>query len=278
MPSTVSAPIIALMRFAPGLLILFTAALANAQQPQACSVSSSEVTLGSLSGHRIDSVAVITSSPNLGRRGRAIAKMHVRTRPEIIRRELLFAAGDTVDTLRVAESLRRLRKLQFLENAHIEAVKCVAPIGESLALKVVTRDSWTTRPDIKAGGSSPRIGLTERDLLGTGRTVSLSLVSHNRSLGAGISTFDAFGFGTGVATRAQYQRYSEGTIRSLSFARRQASLTDRWRARLNLWDQHYEPRLSTNDQVERTGGDLIAGIRLSPLPSRHVMYLLGAVE
>ena len=266
------------MRLTPGLLVLFFAALANAQEPQACSVSRSEVTLGPLSGHRIDSVAVMTSSPNLGRRGRAIAKMHVRTRPEIIRRELLFAAGDTVDTLRVAESLRRLRKLQFLENAHVEAERCVTPVGESLALKVVTRDAWTTHPDIKAGGSSPRIGLTERDLLGTGRTVSLSLVSHNRSLGAGISTLDTFGYGTGFATRAQYQRYYEGTLRSLSFARRQASLADRWRAQLDFWDQHYEPKSATSDQIERTGGNLIAGIRLSPPTSSHVMYLLGGAE
>ena len=117
---TVRAPIIVLMRFTPGLLVLFFSTLANAQESQLCSVSRSEVTLGPLSGHRIDSVAVITSSPNLGRRGRALAKMHVRTRPEIIRRELLFAAGDTVDTLRVAESLRRLRKLQFLEDVRVE--------------------------------------------------------------------------------------------------------------------------------------------------------------
>jgi hypothetical protein len=266
------------MRFTPGLLVLFFTTLANAQESQLCSISRSEVTLGPLSGHRIDSVAVITSSPNLGRRGRAIAKMHVRTRPEIIRRELLFAAGDTVDTLLVAESLRRLRKLQFLENAHVEAEKCSTPVGESLALKVVTRDAWTTRPDIKAGGSSPRIGLTERDLLGTGRTVSLSLVSRNRSLGAGISTMDTFGFGTGFATRAQYQRYYEGTLRSLSFARRQASLADRWRAQLDFWDQHYEPKLSTSEQIERTGADLLSGIRLSPPTASHIVYLLGGAE
>jgi hypothetical protein len=266
------------MRFTPGLLVLFSATLANAQEPPACSASKSEVTLGPLSGHRIDSVAIITSSPNLGKRGRAIAKMHVRTRPEIIRRELLFAAGDTVDTLLVAESLRRLRKLQFLENAHVEADRCVTPTGESLALRVITRDAWTTRPDIKAGGGSPRIALTERDLLGTGRTVSLSLVSHNRSPGAGISTMDTFGFGTGFATRAQYQRYYEGTLRSLSFARRQSSLADRWRAQLDFWDQHYEPKLSTSEQIERTGADLIAGIRLSPPAASHIVYLLGGAE
>src|ERR1700716_4362457 len=99
MSSTVRSPIIVVMRFAPGLVLLFTAALANAQEPPACSASKSEVTLGPLSGHRIDSVEVVTSNPNLGRRGRAVAKKHVRTRPQIIRRELLFVAGDTVDTL-----------------------------------------------------------------------------------------------------------------------------------------------------------------------------------
>src|SRR6266550_8286798 len=181
MSRTVRAPIIVLMRFTPGLLVLFFATLANAQESELCSISRSEVTLGPLSGHRIDSVAVITSSPNLGRRGRDIAKMHVRTRPEIIRRELLFAVGDSVDTLRVAESLRRLRKLQFLESAHVEGRQCASPTGEALSLHVVTRDSWTTRPDIKTG-TSPRVGLSEHNLLGTGQTFALSLVSHNRSL------------------------------------------------------------------------------------------------
>jgi hypothetical protein len=266
------------MRIALALVAVFVTGLAHAQEPSQCFASNSEVTLGQLSGHRIDSVVVITSSPDLGRRARAIAKMHVRTRPEIIRRDLQFSVGDTVDTVRVAESLRRLRRLQFLDNAHIEARRCVTATGEQLALRVVTRDAWTTRPEIKPGGSSARIGLTERDLLGTGQTVSLSLVSHNRSLGAGVSTFDAFGFGTGISTRAQYQRYYEGTIRALSFARRRASLADLWRAQLDLWDQHYEPRSPTSDQIERTGGDLVAGIRLTPATTSHTLYLLGGVE
>ncbi|PYO51223.1 MAG: hypothetical protein DMD72_00150 [Gemmatimonadetes bacterium] len=265
------------MRSALGFVVVLNGTLVLAQEPQPCTTYRSEVTLGALSGRRIDSIVVETGSPNLGRAGRAIARLHFRSRPEIIRRELLFAVGDSVDTLRVAESLRRLRKLQFLESAHVEGRQCASPTGEALSLHVVTRDSWTTRPDIKTG-TSPRVGLSEHNLLGTGQTFALSLVSHNRSLGAGVSTYDAFGFGTGMTTRAHYQRYYEGVIRGLSLARRQSSVADPWRAEADFWDQSYEPKALGSEQIERTGANLLAGIRASPATSSHIIYLLGGVE
>jgi len=278
MPTTANPVIFVRMRSALGFVVVLNSTLALAQDPQQCTTYRSEVTLGVLSGHRIDSVAVETGSPNLGRHGRAIARLHVRSRPEIIRRELLFAVGDTVDTLRVAESLRRLRRLQFLERAHVEGRECPSPTGEVLSLHVVTRDSWTTRPDIKTGGNSPRVGLAERNLLGTGQTFALSVVSHNRSLGAGVSTYDAFGFGTGMTTRGQYQRYYEGVIRGLSLSRRQSSVADPWRAEADFWDQNYEPKAPGSEQIERTGGNFVAGIRAGPANSSHIFYLLGGVE
>lgn len=265
------------MRSALGLAAVLVSAVANAQQLPRCGEFASEVTLGPLSGRRIDSVLVETAQPNLGRFA-AFAKMRQRTHPDVIRRELLFVPGDTVDTLRVAESLRRLRKLAFLEYARVDARDCPGPGGPSLVLTVITRDGWTARPEIKPGKGSARIGLTERDLFGTGRTVSLDVVSHNRSLGVGVSTSDAFGFGTGVTTHARFQRYYNGTIRALSFARRQTSVTDRWRAALDLWDQRYEPGASSGNDFLRTGGDLIGGLRISKENDAHVIYLLGGAE
>ncbi|HXL85987.1 MAG TPA: hypothetical protein VN927_02200, partial [Gemmatimonadaceae bacterium] len=256
---------------------MFVSAVANAQEPSHCTDFKSEVTLGPLSGHRIDSVSVQTGQPDLGRFA-ALTRMRRRTQPEVIRRELLFAPGDSVDTLRVAESLRRLRDLAFLEYARVEAHECQTPTGEVLSLQVVTRDGWTARPDIKSNKGSPRIGLTERDLLGTGRTVALDVVSHNRSLGVGVSTSDAFGYGTGLTTRARYQRYYDGTVRLLSFARRETSVTDRWRGGLELWDQRYDPKISEGDDFERTGGDLLAGMRVSRATDSHVVHVLGGVE
>jgi hypothetical protein len=265
------------MRYA----LIFVAALIPAiarTQDRPCSALKSEVTIGPLSGHRIDSVLVETANPKLGRLARLVGKVHVRTRPDVIRRELLFVAGDTVDTLLVAESLRRLRKLPFLEYARVEASACLAGSGETLVLDVVTRDSWTTRPDIKPSASAPRVGLTERNLFGTGRMASLDLVSRNRSLGVGITTFDAFGFGTGVVTRAEYQRYSDGTIRALSLARRRASVTDRWTGELDLYDQRHEPSTPLADHFERTGGEAIGGLRVTPRRDSHAVYVLAGLE
>ena len=266
-----------LVRWAVAPAAVVVSAVAYAQEPSRCTEFKSEVTLGPLSGHRIDSVDVQTAHPDLGRFA-ALTRMRRRTQPEVIRRELLFAPGDSVDTLRVAESLRRLRQLAFLEYARVDAHECQTPTGAVLSLQVVTRDGWTARPEVKSNRGSPRIGLTERDLFGTGRTVSLDVVSHNRNLGVGVSTSDTFGFGTGLTTRARFQRYYDGTIRSLSFARRETSVTDRWRAGLELWDQRYEPKVSAGDDFERTGGDLLAGMRVSGASDSHVVLVLGGVE
>jgi hypothetical protein len=258
-------------------IVAATSVAAHAQEPQRCSEFKSEVTLGALSGHRIDSVDVQTAQPDLGRFS-ALTRIRRRTQPEVIRRELLFAPGDSVDTLRVAESLRRLRQLAFLEYVRVDAHECQTPAGPVLSLQVVTRDGWTARPEIKSSKGSPRIGLTERDLFGSGRTVSFDVVSHDRSLGVGVSTYDAFGFGTGLTTRARFQRYYDGTIRTLSFGRRETSVNDRWRAGLELWDQRYEPKIATGDNFERAGGDFLAGMRVSGVNDSHVVHVLGGIE
>jgi hypothetical protein len=250
----------------------------SAQDLPKCTVLKSEVTLGPVSGHRIDSVFVETAKPQLGRLASMVEKIHVRTRPDVIRRELLFVPGDTVDTLSVAESLRRLRRLSFLEYARVEARQCPTDSGEILALTVVTRDSWTTRPDIRASSTSPRIGLTERNLLGTGRTLGIDLASRNGSLGVGVTASDAFGFGTGMTTRGQLHQYSDGSTRSISLARRQATLTDKWRGELDLYDQRYEPRNALSGNFERTGAELLGGVRLTPRRGAHALYLLAGAE
>jgi hypothetical protein len=266
------------MRLALTLVAALAPAVSYGQEQTQCAAVTSEVTLATLSGHRIDSVFIETAHPRLGRLARLAGRMHVRTRPEVIRRELLFAPGDTVDTLLVAESMRRLRKLPFLEYAHVEARQCPAPSGESLALTVVTRDAWTARPDLKTGRKASGLGVTERNLFGTGRSVSLDIVSRNRSLGAGVAAFDAFGFGSGVRTRAQYQQYSDGFGRELSLARRQASLADRWRAQLEFLDQRHEPTAPLSEHFERTSGELLAGVRVNSSQASRVVYLLAGAE
>ena len=127
--------------------------VAAAQDTPGCRRISSEVTLGPLSGRRIDSVDVVTQGPALPERVPAfVSHLHVRSRPAVIRHELLFQAGDTIDTLRVAESLRRLRGLPYLQVARVVGVDC-ASVGDRLSdrssrstpvrLIVETQDGWS---------------------------------------------------------------------------------------------------------------------------------------
>src|SRR6266571_2804392 len=73
-------------------------------------------------------------------------RLHIETREEIIRRELLFKEGDPADPDVLYESERNLRRLHFLhDNTRIETV---ARDDGRVDVIVHTRDIWTTRPNV----------------------------------------------------------------------------------------------------------------------------------
>lgn len=98
--------------------------------------------------------------------------LHIRTREQVIRRELLFKEGDRLDPFLIAETERNLRALPFIRAARI--VKFPQRDG-TVALVVYTNDSWTTEPQINLGGvnsiDSVEVGFKEKNLLGLGKTV-----------------------------------------------------------------------------------------------------------
>jgi hypothetical protein len=89
-----------------------------------------------------------------------------KTRPEIVRRELLFRAGDPYDAARVAETERNLRALGLFRSVHIDTAR----VGGKLAAVVETRDGWTTELQFNARSTGGEFtwsaGLEERDVLG----------------------------------------------------------------------------------------------------------------
>ncbi len=101
--------------------------------------------------------------------------IHVKTKERIVRRELLFAEGDSLDEERVLESQRNIRMAQFIEDVVINA----SPVGaDSVDLKVTTIDLWTTElaPNIQTGGGNYKIGIlfAEKNFLGTGQLVEVT--------------------------------------------------------------------------------------------------------
>ena len=101
--------------------------------------------------------------------------VHITTRPETIRRSLLFRSGERLSTRRIEETERLLRSHSYLYDAEIRPV---AYAGGVVDIEVVTRDTWSLKPDIsigrEGGVTSGNFGLEESNLLGTGASLSLT--------------------------------------------------------------------------------------------------------
>jgi hypothetical protein len=105
--------------------------------------------------------------------GRIANALHIRTRPWVVRNELLFHAGDTLNVWRLQETERNLRRLGLFSQVVVDT----AHDGDRLVARVSTSDGWTTNGDVgfsSTGGSLTwHAGVTERNLLGTGNTAGI---------------------------------------------------------------------------------------------------------
>src|SRR6185369_7969359 len=83
------------------LALIAVASTAGVARAQRCGTDTSRVAAPRQSvGRAIHSLQIVTLSPApLPRLVRALDRVHARTREATVKRELLFAAGDTVDSL-----------------------------------------------------------------------------------------------------------------------------------------------------------------------------------
>lgn len=97
--------------------------------------------------------------------------LHVRTRPWVVRREVLFQAGDRFDPRVLEETERNLRRLGIFRRVVVDTVW----IGDRLVARVTTSDGWTTSLETNASSTGGvftwSVGLNEANLLGTGNLV-----------------------------------------------------------------------------------------------------------
>ena len=197
---------------AASLAFSFTAAVTRRAVAQGaprggrCEVDSSRVALAAESGRRIRSVSVAGERPRS--RSRLGDAATPATRPATIRRELLFAAGDTVDTLRVAESLRRVRALGYVDDVRVEARTCDGAGGVDLT--VVTRDAWSVTPIVRLRPRAATVGLAERNLLGTGRAARVAVESGPYGVGGSASLTDPALLGAPLVAQLSAARFATG--------------------------------------------------------------------
>ncbi|MEJ2482670.1 MAG: hypothetical protein P8049_06035 [Gemmatimonadota bacterium] len=105
---------------------------------------------------------------------RLLNKLRFDTSPRVVRKELLFGPGTTLDSTQVAETERNLRRLGIFRSVDVDT----ATRRDSLIVKVTTRDSWSTQPIFRfsfSGGTlTGKIGLAEKNLFGTGNRARIS--------------------------------------------------------------------------------------------------------
>jgi len=132
------------------------------------------------------------SDPDLNRRFdwayRLANRLHVATREEVVRRELLFREGDCYDIERLRDSERLVRLLPFIADVDIFGVR---QEDGSIHVVVDTQDEWSTRVQVKAG-SGGALGLRgmrvqEDNLLGTGQQLAAFYVNDEEEQVYGVS-------------------------------------------------------------------------------------------
>ena len=107
-------------------------------------------------------------------------QVHVRTREQVIRRELLFAPGEPLNHERLEQTERNLRALAFLRDARVEAVPAEDGDGEAerVNIRVTTWDTWSLTPHVDFEHVDGRalwdLGVSENNLLGPGKSLTVA--------------------------------------------------------------------------------------------------------
>ena len=105
---------------------------------------------------------------------RAANAIHIRTRPSVIRRVLLFKPGERVSQRVIDETERLIRQTTTVYEVSIQPTRYEHGVVD---LEVRTKDTWTLQPGIRfrreGGVNSGAISFKETNLLGTATTLGI---------------------------------------------------------------------------------------------------------
>ncbi len=158
---------------------------------------------------------------------RLVNNLHIRTLPQVIRRELLFRVGEPYDSVLVAESARNLRSLGVFRDVQIDSV----PTDSGVTMEVVTRDGWTTRigGTLRTSGSQVSLGLAfaEGNFLGTASQAGMSFSASPVRTTFALEGWQPRFLGSSVGVGGRWENRSDGTVLYARVQRPFYSIQDR---------------------------------------------------
>ena len=165
---------------------------------------------------------------------RLVNRLHIRTRPEVIERLLLFETGDPVSVRVIEETERLLRSKHYLYDV---AIRPVAYVDGVVDIEVQTRDTWSLDIGVsgsRAGGENTgRLAVREDNLLGTGILLGISYAADVDRRGTTFEIADTNLLGTRAGTRYSYAHYTDGNSQVFELQRPFYALDARWAAGLS---------------------------------------------
>ncbi len=149
---------------------------------------------------------------------RAANAVHVRTREDFIRKELLFRSGDCFDPLLLEESERLLRSYSFIGESDVFPVP--TPGGDHDVV-VYTRDDWTTKVNlgfrIDEGVQIEGLELSEENLLGMGMLARVFFKKAKETQDLGMEFQTPRLFGSRMDGRVSFGTTRNGTFYEEAF-------------------------------------------------------------
>jgi hypothetical protein len=260
----------------PALCLVVACPRVSRAQGAECDTTVSRTTLAAFSGARIAAVDVTTLGPQpLGGFAGLATRLHWRTREATVRRQLRFAVGDTIDTLAVGESMRRLRALRYLGDAEIAGVRC----GDGAArLQVTTRDLLSARPVMQVRGNAQSVfGVSDRNVLGSGREGAILVRTDAGRTGLGVAWRDPWMAGSPLALSVGSDGYRDGSAWHASLGSTERSVLDPLRVTLDAAGSIRRSPDGSGDDVRRETVIALADVRIGEAGA-SVPYLVAGAE
>ena len=157
--------------------------------------------------------------------------LHIQTRPNVIQRALLFKPGDVVSVRVIEETERILRSNNYLYDVKFRPIAYHDGVVD---IEVMTRDTWSIDFGLRAsrsgGANTGGFAITDRNLLGTGTTLSLGRSSTVDRSGNQFQFANDRAFGTLASVKYSHATNSDGRSDAAAVVRPFYALDARWAA------------------------------------------------
>ncbi|MDO9170431.1 MAG: hypothetical protein Q7W29_01190 [bacterium] len=175
---------------------------------------------------------------------RLVNTVHLGTREAVLRRELLFAAGEPLDERRLRETERNLRALGFLTHVAVVPVDTL-PDG-LVVLEVRAQETWSLTTAASYAHSPVKdrwsAELSDQNFLGYGVELIASLGEDEDRSFRRLSYQNRRVFGSPYQCRFDYTDLSDGRTRNVVFARPYLAEESSWGLQAGAWDRTFTPR------------------------------------